>query len=123
MMVMTDGTVLIHEDNTGAWDKLTPSSTGSYVNGTWSAVASMPSGYQPLYYASQILPTGQLLVDGGEYNGSNTEVWTTKGAIYNPITNTWASVSPPPTVVEHRRRSERDAADRQRERAGPAAPS
>ena len=95
MMVMTDGTVLIHEDNTGRWEKLTPSSTGSYTNGTWSAVASMPSGYQPEYYASQILPTGQLLVDGGEYNGSNTEVWTTLGAIYNPITNTWASVSPP----------------------------
>ena len=95
MMVMTDGTVLIHEDNTRTWEKLTPSSTGSYANGTWSAVASMPSGYQPEYYASQILPTGQLLVDGGEYNGSNTEVWTTLGAIYNPITNTWASVSPP----------------------------
>ena len=64
-------------------------------NGTWSAVASMPSGYQPEYYVSQVLPTGQLLVDGGEYNGSGTEVWTTLGAIYNPITNTWASVSPP----------------------------
>ena len=95
MMVMTDGTVLIHQDNTGTWEKLTPSSTGSYANGTWSAVTSMPSGYQPEYYASRILPTGQLLVDGGEYNGSNTEVWTTLGAIYNPITNTWASVSPP----------------------------
>ncbi len=97
MMVMTDGTVLIHEDNTGAWEKLTPSSTGSYVNGTWSAVASMPSGYKPLYYASQILPTGQLLVEGGEYNGGNAEVWTNQGAVYNPISDTWTSVSPPAT--------------------------
>ena len=97
MMVMTDGTVLIHEDNTGTWERLTPDSSGSYVNGTWSAVASMPSGYQPPYYSSQILPNGQLLVEGGEYNGSGTEVWTKQGAIYNPVSNSWAPVSPPST--------------------------
>ncbi len=95
MMVMTDGTVLIHEDNTGTWERLTPDSSGSYVNGTWSTVPSMPSGYSPLYYSSQILPTGQLLVEGGEYNGSGTEVWTNQGAIYSPASNSWTSVSPP----------------------------
>lgn len=97
MNLLTNGTVLIHEDNTRTWEKLTPDSTGSYVNGTWSSAGSTPAGYAPLYYASQVLPTGKLIIEGGEYNGSNSEVWTTLGAIYNPTTNSWASVSPPST--------------------------
>ena len=57
----------------------------------------MPSGYAPLYYASQILPNGKLLVEGGEYNGSGTEVWTNQGAIYDPLKDTWTPVNPPTT--------------------------
>ena len=45
MVLMTDGTVLCHNatgSNYGTgWDKLTPSASGSYVNGTWTTVASM----------------------------------------------------------------------------------
>ena len=62
----------------------------------------MPSGYSPLYFASAILPTGagvppgSMVVEGGEYNGPNCNpVWTNKGAIYNPATNTWRSITPP----------------------------
>jgi hypothetical protein len=90
-----DGSVYVHEDNTGTWYKLSPGAKGNYNNGTWTKIASMPSGYQPEYYASQVLSDGRLLVEGGEYNGSGTEVWTNKGAIYNPLTNTWAVVNPP----------------------------
>ena len=49
MLLGLDGNVYIHEDNTGIWYRLTPDSTGSYVNGSWTQVASMPAGYQPLY--------------------------------------------------------------------------
>ncbi len=100
-MLLTDGTVLAQqEDNngfgTGAWWKLTPDNTGSYVNGTWSQIASMPSGYAPLYYGSAVLPDGRMLVEGGEFNGSsNTQVLTTQGAIYDPAANSWKSVAPP----------------------------
>jgi hypothetical protein len=43
MMLMTDGTVLAHSyDNPGnIWQRLTPSATGSYVDGTWQKVAPM----------------------------------------------------------------------------------
>ena len=98
-LLLTDGTVMVQqEDNngfgTGAWWKLTPDNTGSYVNGTWLQMASMPSGYAPLYYASAVLPDGRMLVQGGEYIGSS-QVWSNSGAIYDPAGNTWKSVAAP----------------------------
>jgi len=98
MLLASDGTVLVHVEppsgGTSAWWKLTPDSKGSYINGTWSKLPSMPSGYNPLYFASAILPDGRMIVEGGEYLGG-TPSWTNKGAIYNPVTNTWRSVAPP----------------------------
>ena len=102
MLLQSDGTVLVHDepDNnkiaaTNAWFRLTPDSKGSYLNGTWSQIPSMPSNYAPLYFASAILPDGRMIVEGGEYNKA-PPVWTNLGAIYNPVTNKWASVAPPP---------------------------
>ncbi|MBV9095493.1 MAG: hypothetical protein JO132_16730 [Streptosporangiaceae bacterium] len=98
MLLASDGTVLVHSEppsgGTSAWYKLTPDSKGSYVDGTWSTIASMPSGYDPLYFGSAILPDGRMIVEGGEYLGG-TPAWTNKGAIYNPVTNTWRPVPPP----------------------------
>jgi len=71
-----------------------PDINGSYVNGTWSQIASLPAGYQPLYFASQVLPDGRVIINGGEYNSCNA-VWTTLGAIYDPLGNVWTSVAPP----------------------------
>jgi hypothetical protein len=93
---LTDGTVLIEDFCTSpqAWYKLTPDSKGDYVDGTWSAIATMPSGYSPFGFASQVLTDGRYIVNGGEYNDCNAD-WTNKGALYDPVTNTWTSVSPP----------------------------
>ena len=102
MLLESNGTVLVHDEpdnnttgGTTAWYKLTPDSQGSYIDGTWSKIASMPAGYTPLYFASAILPDGRMIVEGGEYIGENA-VWSNRGAIYNPVTNRWASVAPPP---------------------------
>jgi hypothetical protein len=101
MLLESDGTVLVHNEpdnnttgGTNQWWKLTPDANGSYVNGTWSQIASMPSDYAPLYFGSAILPDGRMIVEGGEYNGDNA-VWSNQGEIYNPVTNTWRSVAPP----------------------------
>jgi hypothetical protein len=93
--LLTDGTVMVQALESGAWWRLTPDNTGSYINGTWSQLASMPSGYGPLYFASAVLPDGRVVVEGGEYNNSGAAVWTTLGAIYNPTTNSWTSIAPP----------------------------
>ncbi|MFZ0800701.1 MAG: hypothetical protein WBQ09_06720, partial [Terriglobales bacterium] len=67
-LLLTDGTVMMHQYNSGTWWRLTPTLAGSYVNGTWTQLASMQSGYAPLYFASAVLPDGRVLVEGGEYN-------------------------------------------------------
>jgi hypothetical protein len=102
MLLESDGTVLVHNEpdnnttgGTNQWWKLTPAANGSYADGTWSQIASMPADYTPLYFASAILPDGRMIVEGGEYIGENA-VWSDQGEIYNPVTNTWASVAPPP---------------------------
>lgn len=91
---LTDGTIMVHQYNSTAWWRLTPDITGNYVNGTWTQLGSMPSGYEPLYFAAAIMIDGQVLVEGGEYNDLDQDE-TNKGAIYNPITNVWTNVAPP----------------------------
>ena len=93
--LMMDGTVLVHALCTGNWYRLTPDVTGSYANGSWTALPVMPAGYNPLYFGVQVLVDGRLIMNGGEYNGNCTEVWTSLGAIYNPATNSWKSVASP----------------------------
>jgi hypothetical protein len=96
-LLLTDGTVMVHEygnQTMNNWWRLTPDINGSYLNGTWSQLASMSSSYGPLYFASAVLPDGRVIVEGGEYNFL-AFAETNKGAIYNPFTNTWTPVNPP----------------------------
>src|SRR5437899_1331512 len=105
-ILLTDGTVIVQGTlscglGTGTWYRLTPDAYGKYINGTWTQIASMPSGYGPDAFASAVLPDGRVIVEGGEYNlgscsnfqAARTETYL--GAIYNPATNAWTSVSPP----------------------------
>jgi hypothetical protein len=93
-ILLTDGTVMLQDDGCQDWWKLTPDEFGSYVNGTWTQLASTPAGYSPLYHSSAVLPDGRVIIEGGEYNFLNP-VWTNLGAIYNPLTDTWTMVNPP----------------------------
>ena len=98
-LLLTDGTVIVADGDTPNWYKLTPDSSGNYVDGTWSQIASLPvingKAYGPLYHASAVLPSGKVIIMGGEYNNSNHGVWTNEGAIYDPAADTWTAVSPP----------------------------
>ena len=101
-LLLTDGRVMVHQygdpqhngQGMNNWWALTPDANGSYLNGTWSQLASMSSSYGPLYFASAVLPDGRVIVEGGEYNFL-IGVETNLGAIYNPFTNIWMSVNPP----------------------------
>jgi hypothetical protein len=93
-LVLTDGRIMMHQYNSTNWWALTPTAAGSYLNGTWKQLASMQSGYEPLYFASAVLPDGKVLVEGGEYNNLNQDE-TNKGSIYDPVANTWTQVLPP----------------------------
>ncbi len=97
-LLLTDGTVMVHHEdpNDGytEWFKLTPDINGSYVNGTWSQLASLTSTYGPLFFASAVLSDGRLIIEGGEQNFAQY-VWTNQGALYDPATNSWTPVTPP----------------------------
>jgi hypothetical protein len=93
-LLLTDGRVMVHEYNTPNWWALQPDNRGVYLNGTWKKLASMPANYAPLYFASQVLPDGRVLVEGGEYNFLQQDE-TNLGAIYDPLKNKWTNVKPP----------------------------
>ncbi|MBV8197968.1 MAG: hypothetical protein JO263_07520, partial [Candidatus Eremiobacteraeota bacterium] len=93
-ILMTDGTVMVQDYCTPDWYSLAPDNTGSYINGTWTKTASMPSSYGPLYFGSAVLPDGKLIVNGGEYNFCSQDE-TNLGAIYDPFANTWTAVTGP----------------------------
>jgi Galactose oxidase, central domain len=99
MLLLTDGTVMVHDQgakNSGSsnWWRLTPDVNGSYLNGTWSKLAALPAGYAPLYFACAVLADGRVIIEGGEYNNGQ-EVFTNLGALYDPVTNKWTPVPPP----------------------------
>jgi hypothetical protein len=99
VLLLTDGTVVAHQETdtieslaTGTWYKLTPDINGSYVNGTWTQIASLPANYCPLYFASAVLPDGRMIVEGGE---DNTCGIYDLGFIYDPVVDDWTPVPPP----------------------------
>src|SRR6476660_3816160 len=93
-LLLTDGTVMTHQYNSPNWWRLTPDNTGSYLNGTWSQLASMASNYAPLYFASAVLADGRVIVEGGEYNFLQL-VESNLGSIYDPVANAWTPVLAP----------------------------
>jgi hypothetical protein len=92
--LLTDGTVLAQGGGDSDFYVLTPDKTGSYVNGTWTQVGSLQSGYEPSASASQVLADGRVLMEGGEYNFGQFAL-TNLGAVYDPIAQTWTPVKPP----------------------------
>jgi len=95
MLLLSDGTVMAARNNGGTigkdWYRLTPDSSGSYVNGTWSTLAPMHD--TRLYYATQMLKDGRVFVAGGEYGtgGPHSEV-------YDPLTDSWTQTDPPAAI-------------------------
>jgi hypothetical protein len=93
---LTDGRIMIQEAHTFNWWALKPNEFGIYRLGTWQHLKSFPTswGYSPTYFASAVLKDGRVIIEGGE-NNNGKEDWTSFGAIYNPVNNTWTKVNPP----------------------------
>ncbi|MFZ0584165.1 MAG: kelch repeat-containing protein [Candidatus Acidiferrales bacterium] len=95
MIQATDGSILVQSYDGQSWMKLMPDAKGSYINGTWTTLASEPVAR--LYFASQILPDGRLFVAGGEYSGPGLlPNWSNTGEIYDPLANAWTRIAPYP---------------------------
>lgn len=95
LMQMTDGTIIAEGNDSQTWHRLTPDAKGNYATGTWTSIAKMQT--PRLYFASEVLPSGNVWVLGGEYSGpSLIQNTTSTGEIYNIHTNTWSSITPHP---------------------------
>ncbi len=95
-LLLTNGSVICQSSaSLNNFYKLTPDIHGSYLNGTWSQIASLPAGYFPMAYGSAVLADGRVVIEGGEYDGGGNFVLSNRGAIYDPKTNTWTEISPP----------------------------
>jgi len=89
MLLLPDGTVMAtvgaaNGNNPGgnSWARLTPDAQGRYANGRWTSLAPMHD--TRLYFSSDVLANGQVMVAGGEYGtgGGSAE-------IYDPQGGTW----------------------------------
>ncbi len=86
--LMTNGQVLLQGGNLSDWYTLTPDANGSYIDGTWAQVASLPAPYAPDATSGAVLPDGRVLVTGGEYNGGSFAL-DTESAVYDPAQDSW----------------------------------
>jgi hypothetical protein len=102
--LLTDGTVMMQEFKsffsatwaTRRWWKLTPDSSGSYQNGSWSQLAD--SNLARTYFASAVLADGRVVVCGAEYSDASGTIkndWNNSCEIYDPVANTWTSFASP----------------------------
>src|SRR6476646_10746775 len=74
-LLLSDGSIILHDAQgvgLSDWYKLTPDINGSYLNGTLTQIASLPPVYNPLYFSSEILNDGRLLIEGGEDTFNNS---------------------------------------------------
>lgn len=92
MLLLSDGTVMAQNGGGTGWYRLTPDSTGSYINGNWTTLASMH--YTRLYYSSDVLEDGRVFVAGAEYGTG-----TTNAEIYDPVANSWSIVLIPGGII------------------------
>jgi hypothetical protein len=109
-LLLTDGTVMVFDQgysrgSNQVW-KLTPDINGSYVNGTWSQLASYPDylgkNFSPYSAAYAVLADGRLLVAGGENNPCNKYSFIESNlvALYDPISDSWSTIDPPSWCTE-----------------------
>lgn len=90
-ILLSDGSVLAQTGRnqaTNTWIRLT-------MTGQVARVTVVPnSNVQRLFYTSDVLTDGRVLVLGGEYSGPNTDLNDNNtGEIYDPVHNTWSAIA------------------------------
>ena len=97
MLLMTDGSVLIHTDGhrDRDWYRLTPDEAGRYHTGRWSRALPMAAGR--LYFASGVLADGRVYAVGGEFvhAGGPAHNKQARGEIFDLRTGKWHPMHKP----------------------------
>jgi hypothetical protein len=106
-LLLTDGSVMVQANpanipgaSAADFYRLTPDASGNYAAGIWTHLAAPPAGYAPYASAEAVLADGRVLFVGGEYNQDNYSFGPTSltnmSAVFDPVTNSWAMIAPPP---------------------------
>ena len=105
MLLLTDGSVMVHQNATNQWHRWTPNPfdpMADYAFGSWTNLATMPDlppgtaggkTNAPLYYASAVLNDGRVFVAGGEGNGSVANAQLLSAQIYDPVADAWTAIT------------------------------
>jgi hypothetical protein len=96
MLLLHDGSVLIHQTQGAAWMRLSPDANGNYATGSWSGPFNTANTRQ--FFASGVTADGRVYVIGGEV--SNAGANTPLAEISNPVNNIgWTPLSKPATFA------------------------
>jgi hypothetical protein len=105
MLLLSDGTVLAANNPTSLdglgwgndWFRLTPDTTGSYLNGNWTKLN--PSIDTRGFFSTEVLQDGRVFVAGGEYGTG-----TATAQIFDPTANggagSWTYINPPTSLLD-----------------------
>src|ERR1035441_5796284 len=89
MLLLTDGTLLVHDAYQADWLRFVPDPQNGYAGGGWHQPSTManPRGF----FASGVLRNGQVYAIGGEVSGSNSDI--PQGEVFDPDTNSWTQLT------------------------------
>ena len=94
MLLLSDGSVLVHNAYGAEWWRLRPDGAGKYDTGSWSGPFKMAHARQ--FFASGVVKDGRVFVIGGEYlDGSSTPVDSPLAEIFDPLTEKWSTLTKP----------------------------
>jgi Kelch motif len=99
MLLLTDGSLLVHNAYQAEWLRFIPDPQQGYAGGAWGPVSTMsvPRGF----FASGVLRNGQVFVCGGEVSGANSDI--SSGEVFDPNANAWtqmADTNTPPSYIQ-----------------------
>src|ERR1700751_64889 len=92
MLLLSDGSVLIHNTGGAEWWRLTPDGAGQYDSGAWAGPFKMANTRQ--FFASGVVRDGRVFAIGGEYSDTPAKD-TPLAGIFDPLTNTWSAMNKP----------------------------
>lgn len=95
MLLLTDGTVLVHNANQAEWLRYTPDPKNGYAGGSWTlpdgsgSESDMTNTRQ--FFGTGVLQDARVYAIGGEYSDAGNA--TPLGEIYDPVSNTWTAMT------------------------------
>jgi Kelch motif len=99
MLLLTDGSVMIHGTSSSSWVRLSPGTdptqqNGIYANGTFATTQAMSTNRE--YFATGITTDGRMYVIGGEDSGNPiTQTAAHDGETFDPQTGAWTAIHKP----------------------------